>query len=130
MENKGIGLEEDKLLNTGTLGVSVVAIIQFLQVPEFSCALWISASCFAACIPLLCMNIIVLTVENKADTVPRRTRFVDWLMIMGLGLAVFGIMSLFFHFHMYLGILFFVCSSLAGYVALRRSAKVEDSRRN
>jgi hypothetical protein len=89
---------EDRLLFSGSLGISLLAIIQFLQLHHLNTALSVSLHCFALSIPLSAMGVVVTEVElaRKNHIVRLRHLFLiaGWT---GLATAICGVVGLFLH---------------------------------
>ena len=92
--------KENRLLFSGALGISVVAVIQLLQLSSFDTALVVSLICFAISIPLTAMSVYVSTLEIDNKEAANSNWFMGF-SALGLGATLGGLISLFFHFACY-----------------------------
>ena len=98
---------EDRLVFSGALGISVLAIIQFLQLSEGNSTLSFSLQCFALSIPLCAMGVVLADWELARKRQVRN----DWLYRSvgygGLIVTGVGLVGLFLHLGNVLGTFFY-----------------------
>lgn len=108
--------KENRLLCSGALGISVVAVVQLLQLSSLDTPLVVALYAFAAAIPLTAMVVYVTTLEidNQAAAKP------EWLFLvltlLGLVVSLVGVGALFFHFD------FIQCAGYIGWTFIGVSA--------
>lgn len=103
------------VIYSALLGLSIVATIQLLQVPELDLPLTISLYAFAVNIPPLA--VMILSIRDSLDyeyNVPFR-----WLADMGLAtglISLLAVVSIFWHFSWIAGVLVIVSGAVAFHV--------------
>lgn len=110
-------LKSERSLYTGLLGVSIVSMIELLGASSIGMALIASISAFALAIPLLCFSLYVVMQEAKY-TYSVQPWYLDSANAVGVLAAYCGLLALFCHFSVAMGILFFgssICSLVCGY---------------
>jgi len=101
---------QERLLNSGTLGVGVVTVIQLLQLDSLDVPLWVSLVCFATSLPILSMSIFILSMELEHTRMPTKPLGVLVSGWAGPIISFIGIAAIFWHFHYLAGVLFIVIS--------------------
>jgi hypothetical protein len=106
----------DQLLFGGLAGLSVAAVLQLVdKQPKLENALGLSLLCFALGLPLL-VSSFLLEVSRPAGEKSTRRRLFD---LVGLLLALGGIVFLFFHLHLVAGCAFLASVVLCVVVVVR-----------
>jgi hypothetical protein len=103
-------VSQERLLNSGVLGLGVVTVIQLLQLDCLGVPLWVSLVCFATSLPMLSMNIFILSMELVHIRMPAKTFGVRTSAYAGPIIAYIGISAVFWHFHFLAAVLFIVIS--------------------
>ena len=88
----------DRLVFAALLGVSSIAVIEFLQFPELDTALTISLLCFSLAIPLLAMGTFMVAFVNVYEA-PREPLWFGALQAIGELAAVVGLGALVWHLY-------------------------------
>lgn len=120
----------DRLLFSGGLGVSVVAVTQLLQLSELSRSLSISLHFFALSIPLLSLGVLVMDQELAKGRHVHNYRAVLVAAMTGLATTLCGVAGLFLHlgtigeffFRQWEVLAIFVVGSVIAYFVLRGSS--------
>jgi hypothetical protein len=112
------GIALDRLIMGAFLGVSSVALIQFLSFETLDTALTLSLYCFAAAIPILAVGLYMIAVEEHHQrTLPGMAHFGimrNIVELVGLWAAFTGLGGIFWHFDWRAAVLFVATSALAG----------------
>jgi hypothetical protein len=87
----------DRLLFSGGLGISVVAVFQLMSMSELDWVLSFSLHCFALAIPLLSVGVVLMDVELE-----RKNHVRNYVLVLGSGLVglvatVLGLVGVFVH---------------------------------
>jgi ABC-type amino acid transport system permease subunit len=88
---------EDRLLFSGGLGISLLAVIQLLQLTELDWALSFSLHCFALSMPLTAMGVFLMDLELSLKRHINGYVFALTVGIIGLVATVSGVAGLFIH---------------------------------
>ncbi len=102
----------DRLVFAALLGVSSIAVIEFLQFPKLDTALTISLLCFSLAIPLLAMGTFMVAFVNVYEF-PREPLWFGALQAIGEVAAVVGLGALVWHLHWVAALVFTVTSVIA-----------------
>lgn len=105
----------DKLMYTALLGVSSVALLQFVQLPKLSTALTVSLFAFAVAIPLLSMGLFTVAFLEVYESRTPPLWF-GALEAVGIIVALLGLAALLWHLH-WLASIVFCATSLVAIVA-------------
>ena len=98
---------EDKLVTAGLLGLSTIAVLTVLTMPQHDTSLEISLFSFAVAIPLLTGAYFIRVRESFYETRINKW-YVDFIGVAGIFAGFIGIASIFFHFSIIIGILFII----------------------
>src|SRR5215208_973653 len=104
---------EDRLLFSGGLGISLLAVIQLLQLDELNWALSFSLHCFALSIPLTAIGVFLMDLEIAVKRPINRAGLTLTAGIIGLVATVAGVVGLFIHLG-YIGKFWFGSWEVAG----------------
>lgn len=113
------------LVFSGILGISVLAVIQFLQLNELDQYLTISLYCFAFAIPLLTMFVFQLRATAHLKFMIRRSHFA-LLGNLSITTGFLGLICIFLHFSKSAGAIFFLSSIAAVIIGGRFHRKNEE----
>lgn len=105
----------DRLVFAALLGVSSIAVVEFLQFPTLYAALTISLLCFSLTIPLLAMGTFMV-VFISVYRFPREPLWFGALQVIGELAAVVGLGALVWHLYWVAGFVL-VGTSLVAFVA-------------
>jgi hypothetical protein len=115
----------DRIIMGALLGISSVALIQFLQLKKLDASLTLGLYCFAIAIPVLAMGLFVIHVQELYGLEEGHyPLFGDIVEMLGVLAAFAGIGAIFWHFHRLAGGVFVVVSVLAGLFALYHLVRV------
>ena len=95
--------EADRLIYAGLLGLAAASVIQLLEQDQLDLASTIGMYVFAAAIPLLAVGLITDYARRAGTHIPLLHEVIGGL---GALLAVVGFGALFFHFHVWIGVVF------------------------
>ena len=102
--------KEDRLVLAGLLAISISSVITCISLKTLDVALTIAMYFFAASIPFLSFNIMLLTSElNYKKTI--FPKYVKYSNIIGTLGGFLGIVCMFFHFSWIIGSIFIVMSA-------------------
>ena len=102
--------------SAGLLGASIIAVVQYSSIADYTMPLIVSAACFSISIPMLAMHLKFLAHRSEGEKIEAKTGALV-LGITGSLFAVAGFAALFFHIAYWLGILF-VCASIISFYAV------------
>jgi len=103
---------ENRFIFSGLLGISVVAIIQFLQLSALDTPLTVSLYSFSVAVPLLTLSVFTITVTSHLEytVVPG---YLVMTHTIGTFAAFTGTVCIFWHFSRIAGIVFLLMSLIA-----------------
>jgi uncharacterized membrane protein HdeD (DUF308 family) len=119
----------DRLVYAALLGVSSIAVIEFLQFPKLDTALTISLICFAVAMPLLAMGIFIIALTNQYQA-QREPLWFGTLELLGVLAAFFGLGAMLWHLHWIAATLFCAATLVAVLACLYYAYLVASAKRN
>jgi hypothetical protein len=119
----------DRLVYAALLGVSSIAVIEFLQFPKLDIALAISLVCFAVAIPLLAMGMFVIALTNQYQA-QREPLWFGALELVGVLAAFFGLGAMLWHLYWIAAALFCAISLVAILLCLYYGYLVASAKQN
>jgi hypothetical protein len=106
------------------LGVSVVGVMQLLQVPQLDLPLYISVIAFAVAIPMLTYGVYqVRWLQQYRYHIP--SPWIDGMGWFAMLASLLGLIGIFWHFWWVAGTLFILCGSAVFVFALVFSSAIE-----
>ena len=105
--------QDNRLALGGTLAFCILATIQFLATDSLSPLAKFAVGCFAVAIPLLAVNISLLTLELGYKT-SCRPWYIWWSTGIGIGTGLIGTAATFFTFYPWAGIIFILATTAGG----------------
>jgi len=115
--------DKTRLMFSGLLGVSIVAVVQIVGRTELDFPLLVSLYSFAVAIPFLAALVWIIMVT---ETVPGGNAwYYGFLAAIGSLGSLFGIGAIFWHFSKAIGAVFVVCSLLGVCVFIAFTGRVE-----